>query len=178
VAAENPPAVAVMRPAPLSKTPAISRFQGEQGHAATFSRKKTGNCGSFGPDGTRRKVVQPDEVMSCCAPAGLRVGGGLAKEAVSPRSKSRDPRTPLSPAKGAARPTPPHQPKVRREDAKSVQPDGVMSYCAPVGLRVWGVGKQAVRPGSKSRPPNGPPGSHQLRAMPRSVMTHTGTTYR
>jgi len=41
---------------------------------------------------TIAKVVQPDEVMSCCAPAGLRVGGGLAKEAnsrFSARARSR-----------------------------------------------------------------------------------------
>jgi hypothetical protein len=39
------------------------------------------------------KVVQPDEVMSCCAPAGLRVGGGSARKQCPP-GQNRDPQHP------------------------------------------------------------------------------------
>jgi hypothetical protein len=47
--------VAGVRPAPLSKTPAISRFSGWARSRFAFRREKMGNCGSFRPDGTTRR---------------------------------------------------------------------------------------------------------------------------
>jgi hypothetical protein len=56
----------VLRPAPLSKTPAISRFSGRARSRCHVSRENTGNCARSRQVGPRR-VVQPDEVASCCA---------------------------------------------------------------------------------------------------------------
>jgi hypothetical protein len=88
-----------MRPAPLKKPRDPPIFSlGKV--TLRVSARKDANCNSFWPGG-RREGVQPDEVMSCCAPAGLRVGGSARKQC--PPGQNRDPQHPLfSPPTGAA----------------------------------------------------------------------------
>jgi hypothetical protein len=60
-----------VRPAPLSKTPAIFRFSRRARSCAHVSREKTGNCGSFRPDGTTRRWSCPERCWSCAEEQGV-----------------------------------------------------------------------------------------------------------
>jgi hypothetical protein len=88
-----------LRTSPLSKTAAFSRFSRRPASRFTFLRQKTENCGSFGRP---RQGAHPDEVMRCCAPAGLRVGGGSARSKCPLVKIETGQHPPFSPPTGAA----------------------------------------------------------------------------
>ena len=88
--------VPVMRPAPSLKLVRSPDFQRGRGRAATFRAKTRGlRLRYAGWDAT--KVVQPNEMVSCCGKRARGLEGGpnlVGKEAVPPWLKSRPPRDP------------------------------------------------------------------------------------
>jgi hypothetical protein len=73
----------VMRPAPLSKTLRSPDFKAANITIHGFARKD-GNLRLVEAGWEDAKVVQPDEVVSCGAQAGLKVGGGSARKRCPP----------------------------------------------------------------------------------------------
>jgi hypothetical protein len=80
-----------MRPAPSQNPPGPPVSVWARSCFA-FQREKTRIVARLGRAG-RPQGAQPDEVMRCCAPAGLRVGGGSARKQCPP-GQNRDPLAP------------------------------------------------------------------------------------
>ena len=76
---------------PQPETPSIAPlFKADP----AFRGKKAGICGLLSPDGKARRLLQPDEVASCCGKLARGVRGGskpAGRESVTPPGQNRDP---------------------------------------------------------------------------------------